>query len=97
MAKIVVTAELRRLAHNCIDALLRDATLKAVIGFASPLSDVRKRVRVTRRMYGKQWDGEVVVRFARPNFEERKYLALCKRAKTKPLRFWLKFHGWAKP
>lgn len=91
--KIKNNAELKLLAHRCMRAILHDPKLKSVIAFASPLSDVRQRVKITRRKYKhkKAPENDLIVTFDCPNYRERKYLQLCKKEKTKPRRFWLKF------
>lgn len=71
--------------HDGIETLLRDNDLKTVTVFCSPLSDVKQRIRVTRRQ-----KDEIVVTFGKPNYSEREFLALCKKAKCLPRRLWLK-------
>ena len=71
--------------HDGIETLLRDDNLKTVTVFCSPLSDVKQRIRVTRRN-----KDEIVITFGKPNYSEREFLALCKKAKCSPRRLWLK-------
>lgn len=77
-----VEKKLKKLACECLYGLLDDPTKRVVIGFALPY-----RVRVTRR---KNRTG-ITVTVDKPNYEERQYIALCKKAKTRPRKFWLKF------
>lgn len=68
-----------------IEALLRNDDAKAVTIFASPLDNVKQRVRAMRK--GKD---QIVITFGPVNYAEREFLALCKKAKTKPRRCWFK-------
>jgi hypothetical protein len=69
-----------------IEAALRHPDVKTATVFCEPLSDVKQRVRVTRRQ-----KGELVVTFGRPNYAEREFLKLCRRAKCNPRRLWMKW------
>jgi hypothetical protein len=86
--------------HDGIETLLRCPDLKTVTVFCPPLKAVTHRVRVTRineriirrhdPLHGYLHDGTIVINFGRPNYAEREFLALCKKAKCSPKRMWLK-------
>lgn len=72
---------------NCgIEAVLRDPTIKTATVFCSPLVDVKNRIRVTRK--GKD---QLIITYGRPNYREREFLKLCKKAKTQPRKIIFKF------
>jgi hypothetical protein len=71
---------------DAIEMILRDDTMRVVTLFCKPLSDVTQRVRITRRS-----KNELVVTYGKPNYEEREFLKLCKKAKTNPKRVLFKF------
>jgi hypothetical protein len=50
-----------------------------------------ERVRVTKRVYGKnkKFDGDMVISIGKPNYREREFLRLCKKAKTQPREYWV--------
>jgi len=78
---------------GAIEVLLRDETLKSVTVFCSPLSDVKQRIRATRQFFYRYNDirrGTIILSYGKPNYAEREYLKLCKKAKCLPRRFWLK-------
>jgi hypothetical protein len=61
--------------------------------FCGNLSDVKLRIRLTRRKYSfnrKPEGNEFLVTIGKPNFREREFLKLCKKAKTNPKRYLLK-------
>jgi len=64
--------------------LLKRPKLHSVTAFCSPLSNVKERIRVTRAKKGMGYHLEV----GRPNYAEREFLRLCKRAGCRPRRFW---------
>lgn len=78
--KIKMTDELVQLAMYCLSTLLYDDTKKSVIGFAKPLSNVKMRAKATRAKH----HTHVMVTIGKPNYAEREYLKLCKKAKTQP-------------
>ena len=65
--------------HDGIETLLRDDNLKTVTVFCSPLSDVKPRIRVTRRQ-----KDEIVVTFGKPNYSERRVSCLVQKGKVFP-------------
>jgi len=71
---------------TAIELLMLDYTIRSVTVFCSPLSDVKQRIRVTRRS-----KNELVVTYGKPNFEEREFLKMCKKAKTQPRKVWIHF------
>lgn len=81
---------------NAIEMLLRDPTKRTVTVFIPPKTTCRDRVRVTwvHKPRAKAKEQTFVVTFGRPNYAEREWLALCKKAKCNPRRIWFKF--WPK-
>lgn len=77
-----------------IEALLRIPEIKTVTVFIPPKVGCRDRVRITWRHKprAKAKEHEFVVTFGRPNYSEREFLALCKKAKCNPRRMW--FQHW---
>lgn len=73
---------------DAIETILRDDKLKTVTLFCSPLNDVKLRVRVSRK---NKSDNELLITYGKPNYSEREFLKLCKKAKTNPRRVWLHF------
>lgn len=71
-----------------IEIILRNPEIKTVTVFCSPLKIITKRVRITRMFYNSI---ELRVTAGKPNFAEREYIKLCKKAKCNPRRLWLKF------
>lgn len=71
---------------DALEVALRGDALKTVTLFCSPLSNSKTRVRVTKKCAN-----ELIITFGKPNFKEREYLKLCKKAKTNPRRTWLHF------
>ncbi len=71
---------------NAIEIIIRDEKLKSVTIFCNPLSDVRQRVRATRKV-----KNEILITFGKPNYAEREFLKICKKAKAKPRKTWLKY------
>ena len=72
--------------NESLKLILANETIHSITGFFSPLSDVKRRVRITRLKNGNGLHLDI----GRPNYAERRFLKLCKKAKTKPKRFWLK-------
>jgi len=68
--------------------IIVDPRIHTVAVFCAPLSNVKKRVQITRNKRSKN---TYVVDIGRPNYEQRQFLKLCKKARTKPRRFWYKF------
>jgi hypothetical protein len=73
---------------DALEMILRNAELKTVTLFCAPLSGTKQRVRISRR---KRFKNELVICWGRPNYAEREFLKLCKKAKTNPKRYWLKY------
>ena len=71
-----------------IDAILCNDDIKTATVFCYPLDKVTHRVRVSRKKHSPD---QLIITFGKPNYAEQKYLALCKKAKCNPRRFWLKF------
>ena len=70
-----------------IDLVMRDPKVRTATVFQTPTHrEILKtqRVRVTR--VGKD---SLRITFGRPNYREREFLKLCKKAKTGPKKFWL--------
>lgn len=70
-----------------IEMIMRDPNLYTCTVFCSPLSKVTQRVRITRVGKGSK---SLVINYGKPNYAEREFLKLCKKAKTNPRRFLLK-------
>lgn len=66
--------------------ILERPDLHTVTVFCSPLGAVKERVRVTRARKRMGYHVEI----GKPNYAERQFLKLCKKAKTNPRRFY--FH-----
>ena len=78
--------------RDAIEVLLRDPTKRTVTVFCYPLSNVRQRVRATRRH--KPSSGrinEILLTYGRPNYAEQELLNQCKKAHRKPRRLLFKF------
>ena len=75
-----------KLIAEAIYALLKRPDLHTVTAFFPPLSDVKKRVRVTRVKNGNGYH----LKIGRPNYAERQFLKLCKKAGARPRRLWFK-------
>jgi len=69
-----------------LESILSDPEMRSVSVFCSPLADVKQRIRMTRR--GKD---SLIITMGRPNYREREFLKLCKKAKTKPRKVWFQF------
>jgi hypothetical protein len=81
--------------HLAIDHVILGHKIAVV--FANPLGKVRQRVRVIQKTYGKSRpkpisasmkQAELIVSIGPPNYAEREFLKLCKKAKTKPRKLW---------
>lgn len=81
---------------DAIETLLRDPAKRTVTVFIPAKVDCKHRVRVSRRhKYHKNRSGyELLVTYGEPNYAEREWLKLCKKAKCNPRRIWWKF--WPK-
>jgi hypothetical protein len=75
---------------DAIETLLRDPDKRVVTLFVPPKADCKHRVRVVRRhKYRANRNGEeLIVTYGKPNYAEREFLALCKKAKCNPRRMW---------
>jgi hypothetical protein len=71
-------------AFSC---LFTEPDFKTVTCFLGNLSDVKQRLRITRKFKGSM---ELVVTIGKPNYAEREFLAQCKRASCNPRRFLFK-------
>lgn len=69
-----------------LECILDDPEMRSVSVFCSPLDDVKQRIRMTRR--GKD---SLIITMGKPNYREREFLKLCKKAKTKPRKVWFQF------
>lgn len=69
-----------------LECILGDQTMRSVTVFCGNLGDVKQRILMTRR--GKN---SLVITMGKPNYKEREFLKLCKKAKTKPRKVWFKF------
>jgi hypothetical protein len=72
---------------DCLRRLIEDNQLHSCTAFLSPLSNVKKRIRMTKAKNGNGFHLDI----GKPNYKERKFLQLCKKAKTKPRKFLLQF------
>lgn len=71
---------------QCILHVLHDK--KIAVGFLGDLKNVKQRIRVTKKKTSTKKSTDLVVTISRPNYLEREFLKLCRKAKTKPRRFW---------
>lgn len=69
-----------------LECILTDPTMRTVTVFCGNLADVKERIRMTRR--GKN---ELLVTMGKPNYQEREFLKLCKKAKTRPRKVLFRF------
>lgn len=79
-----------------IEALLRFPAVKTVTVFIPPKQTCNDRVRVTwaQKPRAKDREKHFVVSFGHPNYAEREFLKLCRKAKCNPKRLWFKM--WPK-
>lgn len=76
------------------EALREDITHKIVVVFCKPIKGTYIKVRVTRKRRQRTMSGNrvrednLVVTIGHLNYLEREYHKLCRKAKTKPRRFW---------
>lgn len=68
-----------------IEIILRDEEMKSITVFVRPKNPETLRVRITRNN-----KHELCVTYGKPNYEEREFLRLCRKAKTTPRKLW--FH-----
>lgn len=78
---------------DAIETLLRCPTMRTVTVFVPPKTNCKHRVRITRRhKYHANRNGyELLVTYGEPNYAEREFLALCKKAGCNPKRLWFKY------
>ena len=69
-----------------LECILTDPEMRSVTVFCGDLSNVKERIRMTRR--GKN---ELIITMGKPNYGEREFLKLCKKAKAKPRRVLFKY------
>lgn len=83
---------------SAIEILQANPTARSLTYFCGNLSDIKTRIRLTRPYYKRgRFDIRcftVVMSIGRPNFAEREFIKLCRKAKTKPCRWWI--GRWAK-
>jgi hypothetical protein len=78
------------LIRKALLTLLNDKTLYTVTAFCYPMSNkVVERIRLTRP---KKLPNDIRLTIGRPNYTERQFLRLCKKAKTHPKQFWLHYY-----
>lgn len=75
-----------------VETLLRDGEIKSVVVFVGNLSDVKFRVKATRKVYksGGTDKNTFILTLGKLNYGEREFIKLCKKANTKPRRVWIK-------
>lgn len=76
---------------DCIETIMRDPTMRVCTLFCAPLNNVKQRIRITRPKWSVGISNSLIVTYGKPNYEEREFLKLCKKAKTNPKRFWFKY------
>ena len=69
-----------------LECILADNTMRSVTVFCGDLGNVKKRIRMTRH-----GENKLVLTMGEPNWSERNFLKLCKKAKTKPRKVLFKF------
>jgi hypothetical protein len=80
-----------------IEALLRNPDMRVVTVFIPPKTTCNDRIRITRKARkgkGSRVEEQFCITCGRPNWSEREFLKLCKRAKCNPKR--MKFSFWSK-
>ena len=76
-----------------IEVILRDPMMRCVTVFCRPKNPKTERGRGSRSNSQKNF---LSITFGKPNYEERDFLKLCKKAKTNPKKMWFKYfkkHG----
>lgn len=73
-----------------LEIILRNPKLKTVTVFCSPLSNVKQRVKITRKGLA-SWN-ELIINFGKPNSREWEFLKQCKKAKCNSTRLWIKLY-----
>jgi len=79
---------------SAIEILQSADNIHTVSYFCGNLNNIKMRIRLTRRKYSfhrKPESNEFLITIGKPNSRERDYIKLCKKAKSKPKRYWLKF------
>jgi len=71
-------------AGKCIQVLNADPKAVSVTVFVPQKADAKHRIRVTRVS-----EGDLRVSIGKPNSVERKFLKLCRNAKTDPREYWI--------
>lgn len=69
--------------RNALYFLFKQKKLHTVTAFLGSLGNVKSRVRVTRVAK----HGSFTVVIGKPNYEEREFLKLCRKAKSRPRRY----------
>ena len=71
-----------------IDCMMGDGTVRSVTVFCGDLNkEIKQRIRMTRID-----KNSFRVTYGKPNWGEREWLKLCKKAKCKPRKVLLKFY-----
>ena len=70
-----------------LECILDDPEMRSVSVFCGDRSDVKQRIRMTRR--GKD---SLIITMGKPNWRERELLKSCKKAKCKAPKVWFKFY-----
>ncbi len=68
-----------------MEVLERDREVHSVVSFIPRSNTAKLRVKVTR--IGNEDDFRVNI--GRPNYKEKEYLKLCKKAKSNPKYYWI--------
>lgn len=71
-----------------LECILEDPEMRSVTVFCGNLSEVKQRIRITRR--GKN---ELIITMGRPNYGEKQFLKLCKKAGAKPRKVLFKYYS----
>ena len=69
-----------------LECILGDPCMRSVSVFCGDLSDVKQRIRMTRR-----GEDSLIITMGKPNWSERELLKSCKKAKCKAPKVWFKF------
>jgi len=90
--KVCCDSELKDIAIG-FSVILSSKKYRSVTVFCGNLKDIKRRIRLTRAVYkrgsGDARYGAVIVSIGRPNYREREYIKVCKKAKKSPEKYWI--------
>jgi len=74
---------------SAIAVLLGHDDFRSITWFAHGFNEAGQRIRLTKKMFGKKFDGAIEINIGKPNYREREFLKLCKKANTSPRDYWV--------